>query len=84
MLRPANTCFQEEKKNKLQNFFELQLRTAVAEQLHTNWTADFHSTVSYQPTKPTTQRVAFQILPNNAPATNCDSWTSPNSAPASE
>ena len=33
MLRPANPKgFQEEKKNKTQNLFEQQLRTAVTEQ----------------------------------------------------
>ena len=67
MLRLANTCFQEEKRNKLQNLFELELRTAVREQLYTNRTADIHSTVSYQPTKPTTQRdhLGLQILRKN-------------------
>ena len=55
MLRLANTCFQEEKRNKLQNLFELELQTAVTEQLYANRTANIHSTVSYQPAKPTTR-----------------------------
>ena len=51
----------------MQNLFELELRTAVREQLYTNRTADIHSTVSYQPTKPTTQRdhLGLQILKKN-------------------
>ena len=39
----------------LQNLFELELQTAVTEQLYTNRIANIHSTIFYQPTKPTTR-----------------------------
>ena len=58
------THVSKKRKKSCKNLFELELRTAVTEQLHTNQTADIHSTVSYQPTKPTTQRdhLGLQIL----------------------
>ena len=81
MLRPANTCFQEEKKISCKNLFELELRTAVTEQLHTNRTADIHSTVSYQPTKPTTQRdhLGLQIRRKKGPKRDPNDPTHKNS-----
>jgi len=45
----------KKKRNMLQNFFELELQTAVTKQLYTNRIANIHSTISYQPTKPTTR-----------------------------
>ena len=51
MFRLANTYFQEKKRNKLQNLFELELSTAAREQLYTNRTTEIHSRNSYQPTK---------------------------------